>query len=203
MRRWFSGFDFDRDALDNLKTGFFQRHQLIGVIRHYAHFAESQIKQNFRALLVLSGVNGKSEFLVGFDRIRAVVLKRVSSDFVDNSDAASFLLLIDDCAASFGFNQLHRLLQLQTAIAFYRTEDITRQTLRMNSDKRRHIGAHLSFYQNDKFFAARQRPVCRNQKLADLRRQFRRRHFFHGDFTLLRRTSMIVFRQLLQFHKCL
>src|SRR6478609_4357363 len=69
--------------------------------------------------------------------IEAHVLQLIGAQLGHQSDATAFLLLVDEDAGAFVTDALHRQLELLTAVAAERTEDITCEALRMNADHRR------------------------------------------------------------------
>src|SRR6185295_19358574 len=100
-----------------------------------------------RALFVPPTINFKAEPLVCFDSVRAFILQSVSANLVDNSYAAPFLLLINDCAVAFGCNKPHGLVKLLAAIASDRAKHIACHTLRVNADEACAIRARNIFDQ--------------------------------------------------------
>ena len=72
-------------------------------------------------------------------------------------------------------------MKLRAAVTFDRAKHVAGQALRMNTNKRRHLGTHLAFVYDDKFFVADERAVAGDQELADLSRQLCGRHAFDSD----------------------
>jgi hypothetical protein len=64
---------------------------------------------------------------------------------------------------------LHRLVKLRSAITLCRSEDVTRQTLGMDSYERWYVAAHLAFKYGKKLLIAGQRAITRDLKLAPFR----------------------------------
>ena len=104
------------------------------------------------ALFVTPAVNIKAQQFVRFNSVRAFILQSVSANLVDDAYAAPFLLLINDCAVSFGCYKPHGLMKLLAAIAPDRAKHISRHTLRMNADEARAIEARNIFDQRDELF---------------------------------------------------
>jgi hypothetical protein len=100
-------------------------------------------------------INRKAELDVGFDGVGTLILQGIRADFVDDADAAPFLLLIDDDAGAFGLHEFHRAFELRAAIAFQRMKHIARQTLRVNAHERRFGGINFSFDERDEFLVTR------------------------------------------------
>ena len=169
MRSRFFGFDFDGHAFDYLKARFFEGLQFLGVVRQNPDLAKSEVEQDLGALLVFAGVDGETKLFVGFDGVGAFVLQGVGPYFIDDPDAAAFLLLIDDGSAPFGFDHFHRLVELRPAIAFDRTKNISGQALRMDADKRGNVGTQVALIYDDELLVAGERPVSRDLKIAGSR----------------------------------
>src|SRR5437868_8553126 len=119
MRGRLSGLDLDRNALDYPQPGLLKRLELVGIVRDDPDLAKPQIEKYLGALLVVSGIDRKSQFFVGFDRVCSVVLESVSPDLIEDPDPAAFLLLVDDRTSALRVDHLHRRVQLRSAITFY------------------------------------------------------------------------------------
>src|SRR5207248_6218521 len=104
--------------------------------------------------------------LVGFHRVRAFVLQGVSANLVEDANAAAFLLLVDDRAAAFCFDHLHRAVKLRPTIAFSGSKHVSCQTLRMDAYQSRIIASQLAFEERDKLFVAVERAITRNLEVA-------------------------------------
>lgn len=156
----FLGLDLDGDAFDDVEAGFFESLKLIRVIRYDADLAEPEVKENFGTLPIVASIDRKAESFVGLDRIGTFVLKRVSPDLVDDTDASAFLLLIDDSSAAFRLDHPHCLVELRPAVAFDRAENVAGQALRMYPDERWDIGAHFALMEDDKLLGAVGRTIA-------------------------------------------
>ena len=66
---------------------------------------------------VIAEIGLEPESLVGFDGVDSLVLELVGFELVEQADAATFLVEIDDHAFPFLRNQLHRCIELPSAIA--------------------------------------------------------------------------------------
>src|SRR6185503_605373 len=102
---------------------------------------------------------------VRLDRVRALVLERIGANLVYDSNAAALLLLIDNCAAAFRVDHLHRLMQLRPAVTLGGTENVTGQALRMDTHERGNVAPHLAFEKSDKLLIAGERAITGNFKL--------------------------------------
>jgi len=167
----FGGVDLDRYALHNLQSRLFECLKLQWVIRDDFHAAKSEVEENLCTLPVVSQVNRQTELLVRFNSVRALILKGVGANLVDDPDAATFLLLVDDRSPAFLLNHLHSPVELAPAIAFGRAKDVAGQTLRVDANKRWHLASHLSFKEDNKFFLRSDGAISRDLKLAPFSRQ--------------------------------
>src|SRR5690606_18465786 len=118
------GIDLDRDSFDYCQACLLKGPELVWVVRDDLHLAKPEVKEDLGTLLVCTGIDGKSEFFVGFDSVGSFVLKGICPDLVDDPDAPALLLLINDRTASFRLDHFHRLVELRAAVAFDRAEDI-------------------------------------------------------------------------------
>src|SRR6185369_17762161 len=142
----------------------FECTKLQWIIGNDPYLAKPDVEENLRALPVVAQIDRQTELLVCFDRIRALILQRVGANLVDDADAATFLLLVDDCSPAFLLNHLHRPVELATAIAFGRAKNVAGQTLRVDANERRDIASHLSFKEDNKFFLSREGAVSSDLK---------------------------------------
>ena len=120
---------------------------------------------------VIPQIDRKTELLVCFNRVSALILERVGANLIDDADAATFLLLVDDRAPAFLLNHLHCPVKLAPAVAFDRAKDVAGQTLRMDANERWDIASHLSIKEDNKFFLSGEGAVSRDLKLAPFSRQ--------------------------------
>ncbi|MNC98442.1 hypothetical protein D3C83_163910 [compost metagenome] len=65
----------------------------------------------------MAKVGVEAELFVGFHRVGAAVLQFVGTEFVEQSDAAAFLLFVDDEAALFSGDPFDGQFELRPAIA--------------------------------------------------------------------------------------
>src|SRR5260370_13054203 len=134
------------------------------------------MENNFGALLVLARIYRQSKALVGFDGVRSIVLQGVGANFVEDADAAAFLLLVDDRTAAFCFDHLHRAVKLRPAIALRGSKHVPRQALGMDAHQSRSIGSQLAFEERDELFVAVKGAITRNPEITPLGREIRYRH---------------------------
>ena len=102
--RYFSKLSWDstygRYAFDDANTGRFQSRHLVGIVRHQAHLGNAHQLQNFGGKLKIAAIRLEAQFLVGFDRVEALVLQRVGLQLGHQADAAAFLLFVEQDAGA-------------------------------------------------------------------------------------------------------
>jgi hypothetical protein len=172
--------DLDRYSLNDSQSGFLKGLKFIGIIGNNAYLAQTQVEQDLSALLVSSSVHCKPQLFIRFHGVCAVILKSVSPDLVQDTDSPSLLLLIDDRSSTFRLNHLEGLIELRSAVALDGTENVARQALRMDADKRRHIRFHLTFVKDNEFFVARKRTITGDHEITMFRGQFRDSDLLNG-----------------------
>src|SRR5207249_3827569 len=100
-----------------------------GVVREVA-VAEGEIvtadPEHARGTLVAPEIRGEPEDPIRIDRVEAVVLEMVRRHLVDDPDAPSLLGEVQQDALRGAPESLHRGIELLTAVASLRSEDIAR-----------------------------------------------------------------------------
>ncbi len=146
-----TGIDLAGNSLHDLDTRLFQRRHLIGIIRQQADLGNAESLQHLSGQGEVAVIGFEAEPFVGLDRIEPGILQFVSLQLGHQPDAAPFLLLVDQHpGAQFG-DHGKRHLQLLTAIAAYRCENVAGEALGMDAYQRRRRG-HVSHDQGDGFF---------------------------------------------------
>ena len=87
--------------------------------------------------------------VIRFDRILSFVLKFIGEKLVHQPDSAAFLKLVDQNAASMLRNFIERKVELGSAIAAARTEDVSGQALRMNAYERCFLSNDIAHHQRN------------------------------------------------------
>mgnify|MGYP003337768708 CR=1 FL=1 len=112
-------------------------------------FARAKVEQNVRAGLEVAHVGGKTQRMVGFDRVLALVLQRVSADLVQQADTTPFIEHVDDDAAALAFDLRHRRFELFSAVAAFGAEHIAGQALRMQAREHRRVRVDFALDHGD------------------------------------------------------
>lgn len=193
MSSRFPRFDLDRDSLDDLQAGRFERREFFRVVGYYANLAQAEIEQYLGTLLVVAGIYLKPQFLIRLDGVRTLILQGVGPDLVNNPYTPAFLLLVDYRSTALGFDHFHGFMQLGAAVALDRTEDVAGQTLRMDPDERGDLRAELALIKNDKLFITRQRAITGYLKLTTLCGQISSCYFLNRSAAFFGRALVIIF----------
>lgn len=138
----FEGYVFyDFEAVADEADAFF------GVIGHEADFGDIEVAEDLGADAVIALVGAEAEGCIGFDGVHALLLEFVGFEFIDEADAASFLLDIEDSAASFLFDALHSGVELVAAIAAEGAEYIAGRARGVDADEDGLVGVPVAFFE--------------------------------------------------------
>ena len=105
------------DALGHDDSGAFEGGDFLRIVGQQADAVQVEVTQDVAGHLVVPQVSFKAEFDVGLHGVEAVVLQFVGAEFVEQADAAAFLVLINDQSTTFGGDQVESEFELGTAIA--------------------------------------------------------------------------------------
>ena len=84
--------DVRRDGLLDVDSGTRERLHLARVVREQPNRMDTEEAETARGCVVRACVRGKAEVNVGVDRVRAILLKHVRAQFVDQPDPASLVV---------------------------------------------------------------------------------------------------------------
>ena len=90
-----------------------------------------------------------------------LILQLVRLELVEQSDAAAFLVEIDDHAPALGGDHLHRPVQLPSAVAAQRMEDVAGETLGVHAHQHVRLPRHLTVDERDVLVPDRRRSDSR------------------------------------------
>ena len=136
----FGGMNGRDDAGDPLRNGdsrFFERGDLLGIVRHQAHGAQAKITEDRTRQRIAPEIRFKTELFVGLHGIGTVVLKFVGAELIHQADAAAFLVFVNQEASTFGGDGFECEFELGAAIASQAVENVAGQALGMDADERR------------------------------------------------------------------
>ena len=131
----FVWFNYDRDIFNDGQSIAFQADTLDWVIGDETEFADSHFSKNLCANAIFAFVGSETEMDVSIYCIVAFFLEFVGSNFVHQSDAASFLAEVNNDAFTFFFYHSHGFVQLFATIASLASEDVARHATGMHSDQ--------------------------------------------------------------------
>src|SRR5205809_4070655 len=126
--------DLERNAVGHPEPVRFELLDFCRVVRHESHGLYAEDPQHAGGALVGSEVRWESEDPVGVDRVEAMVLKVVGSDLVGDPDHASFMREVEQDAAMRIADFLKRRIALASGIATIENEDVTSDTIRMQTE---------------------------------------------------------------------
>jgi len=130
-----SGFDFNRNPLNDVDAVSLKADHLFRVVGYQADLFRTQKNENLGADPVIAQVVLETEFNVGFHGVLALVLKCVGAQLVGQTYAAAFLAHVKDDALPFGLNHFHGMLELVAAVTAAAPENITGQAFGMHPDE--------------------------------------------------------------------
>ena len=144
----FVGLGDARHAFDDLDSCFFERFHLVRIVRHQADASDAEVPQNRPRERIIPQIAFEAELLIGFDRIGALILQLIGSEFVHEPDTAALLLLVNDQSAAFTGNLFESDFELGAAIATKAVKDVAGQTLGMDPQQRGLTAAHIAHFED-------------------------------------------------------
>ncbi len=142
------------DPFDDLDAIGFEGGDLFRVIREQTDAGNAEMAQNRRGQLIFAQIGAEAQLFVGFDGVGAGVLQFVRSDFVEQTDAAAFLLFVDHQAAAFGGDGFQGEFKLGAAIAAQAVKDVAGEALGMDADQNGFGRGQIAHHDGDRFLAA-------------------------------------------------
>jgi len=125
--------DLYRQSLDDLYM--FQTLYLFGIVRQKPELFDPIMVEDEFDDFIGAFIGGEAQLMIGFDGIVTLVLECVGIDFVEQTDIAPLLPMIDQHPA-FRCDQLQSKMKLLAAVTLDRSKSITCQTLGVHSDNR-------------------------------------------------------------------
>ena len=122
------------DAFDDGDAGEFQGFYLLRVVGDEADGGDAEEFQHLSGEFEVAAVSLVAEFEVGLDRVAALVLQRVGLELGHETDAAAFLVFIDENAGALGGDEAEREMKLVVAVAAERVEYIPGEALRVDAN---------------------------------------------------------------------
>src|SRR6266571_7975718 len=125
----------DRNLLGDLQAEAFDAGDLLRIVRQQTNGRQPQHREDLVADAVVAHVRLEAELEVRLDRIEAVLLQLVGTQLVEQTDPTPLLCHVQEYTAFLGRDAPHRLVELLTAIATERVEDVARETLGVHADE--------------------------------------------------------------------
>jgi hypothetical protein len=144
------GWDFERLA-DDPHAIALKAFDFVGIVRQEPYLTDAEVAQNLRADPVVAKILFKTEPKVGLNRIEALILKSVGSDFIAQTDSASFLMQINDHAGIGIHDAAHGFRQLFATVASTRAEHVAGQAFGVEPYERRTATADITMDQGEVF----------------------------------------------------
>src|SRR5207249_6712053 len=98
---------------------------------------QAEVEQNLRADALVPEIRLESQLLARLAGIVPLILELVGLELVEQPDAPSFLMEVDDDAGPPLGDHPHGAVQLPAAVAARRAEDVAGQALGVRSEERR------------------------------------------------------------------
>src|SRR6516225_10711502 len=127
--------DLQRQPLADREPVAFDSDELPRVVAQQAHRSYANLAQDLYTNSVIALIGLESQALVGFDRVEPLVLQLVRPDFVGQTDAAAFLIQVQQHAPALARDSAKRRVELRATIAPCRVEDGAGQARRVNADE--------------------------------------------------------------------
>ena len=106
----------------------------LGVVGQQTNLAKPEVFEDLNSNTVVTHVGFVAKGRVCFDRVEPLILQSVSFDLFGQTDAAPFLRQVDQHAMTFPRDHTHREVQLVTAVASQRVDQIAGKATTVHSD---------------------------------------------------------------------
>src|SRR6267142_1177855 len=177
------GFNADRNLFDNLQAVALKSNDFSRIVRQQANCFETEISEYLGSQTVFAQVRRKTQLLIGFNGIVALLLKLIGFDFGCEADAAAFLAHINDYALSSFRDLAHGLMQLRATIATARAENVASQAFAMHSHEHIFFSSDLAINQSQMMLPVQLRAIQVKIKVAIIGGHFDDFHPFDQFFT--------------------
>src|SRR5262249_13440928 len=139
----------------------------------------AEIAQDLAADAVVAHVGLEAELLVRGDRVEALLLQLVSSQLVEEADAAALLQEVEEHAAPFLRDGLERERELRAAVAARGAEDVAGEARGMDAHEHRLVLVDLARDERDVLLVRHLGAETDDAELPELRREVRRGDAVH------------------------
>src|SRR5574337_140128 len=117
--------DLNRDPLHHVQTVRLESDDLAWIIGQQPDIAQSEVGQDLGPDSILSQIGFEPESRVRLHRIQTAVLQLIGAYLIGKPNASAFLSNIQKNALPLLGDQFERFIQLRSAVAPKRAEDIT------------------------------------------------------------------------------
>src|SRR6476620_11039253 len=143
------GFGADRHLLDHLQTVALQADNFLRVICEEPELSHAQIEKNLCAEAIVAQVSCVPEFRVGLYRVESFLLQLVRVDFCRQSDTAALLSHVNQNALAFLLDLPKCGVQLISAIAPARRENVAREALAVHAHESGFVFVDSTFHEGE------------------------------------------------------
>ena len=162
----------NRQLFGDLEAEAIQAHDLFRIVRQDTNGVKTEVHEDLRADAVFAEIGLEPKPLVRLDGVQSfLLLQLVGVNLVREANATPLLPQIDDHAAAFLGDHLHRPPQLVAAIAPLRAEHIAGEALAMHAHQHIALACDVALHKRDVMLTVHHRAVEIQREIAKLRRQ--------------------------------
>src|SRR5687767_5815622 len=126
--------DLERNPFGDRQLVPLDADQLARVVGEQSHRADAEVAKDLHADAVVALIGLEAETLVRFHRVEPLILQLVGADLVREPDAPPFLVQVQQHASALVGDAAHSDVELWTAIAARRVEDVAGQAPRVHAN---------------------------------------------------------------------
>ena len=127
----------DRHAFGDGDTRRLEHADLFGIVGQQPYPGLAEQIEHPRRDAEIAGVDREAQSRIGVDRVEPLILQRISAQFVDQTDPASFLAQIEQDTPAGILHRMDRGMELRPAIAFEAAEHVAGQAFAVQAHERR------------------------------------------------------------------
>src|SRR5262249_20123176 len=176
--------NLDRYTLHHPQSVPLDADDLARIVRDQLDLVQSEVNENLRPYAVITQICLEPQLQVRLNSIAPLILQRIGLNLVAQTDAAAFLIQIEQNSAPFLLNHFHRLMELVSAVAPQRSQGVGSQATRVHTHKSRIASLHTPFHQRNVRDTVQFIFEFPRFKFAEHRRQSLTGHPTHKGFAL-------------------
>ena len=165
-------FATNRHLFHHLEAVPFESDNFLRIVRQKTELADAKIEQDLGAETVIAQIAWVSKPGICLHRVETFLLQFVGVNFCCQPDPTAFLSHVNQNAAAFLLDLLQRRVELVSAIAPARAENVSGETLAVDAHQRRFVLVDLAFYQREMMLAIELRAVEVQIEIAIIGRHF-------------------------------